>query len=230
MASTYLSRTSSVNSTSETKATLSVWIKKSSTSSDGSGQRLFGNTKTDDTDIRTVVFFDNYKFRLYNDGATRLLSTAQYRDFSAWYHLVIEWDLTQATASDRIKVYINGERITAFDTADYPAQNATNYIPNFGYMAVGANIYSGSPENYFDGYMSHFHFIDGTAYDASTFGETDANGVWTPKTSPSVTYGTNGFFLKFENSGSMGTDSSGNANNFTVNGTLTQTVDTPSNV
>jgi len=79
--------------------------------------------------------------------------------------------------------------------------------------------------------MTHMHFIDGTAYDASTFGETDATtGIWKPKTAPSVTYGTNGFFLKFENSGSMGTDSSGNGNNFTVNGTLTQTVDTPSNV
>jgi len=78
--------------------------------------------------------------------------------------------------------------------------------------------------------MSHVHWIDGTAYDASYFGETDATtGIWKPKTQPSVTYGTNGFFLKFENSGSMGTDSSGNANNFTVNGTLTQTVDTPTN-
>jgi hypothetical protein len=53
--------------------------------------------------------------------------------------------------------------------------------------------------------MTHFHFIDGTAYDASAFGETDATtGIWKPKTAPSVTYGTNGFFLKFENSGSMG--------------------------
>jgi hypothetical protein len=69
------------------------------------------------------------------------------------------------------------------------------------------------------------------AYDASTFGETDATtGIWKPITEPSVTYGNNGFFLKFENSGSMGLDSSGNANNFTVNGSLTQTVDTPSNV
>jgi hypothetical protein len=76
-----------------------------------------------------------------------------------------------------------------------------------------------------------FHFIDGTAYDASAFGETDATtGIWKPITEPSVTYGTNGFFLKFENSGSMGLDSSGNGNNFTVNGTLTQTVDTPTNV
>jgi len=79
--------------------------------------------------------------------------------------------------------------------------------------------------------MSHYHFIDGTAYDASAFGETDATtGIWKPKTAPSVTYGTNGFFLKFENSGAFGTDSSGNANNFSVNGTMTQTIDTPSNV
>ena len=63
------------------------------------------------------------------------------------------------------------------------------------------------------------------------FGETDSTtGIWKPKTAPSVTYGTNGFFLKFENSGAFGTDSSGNANNFTVNGTMTQTIDTPSNV
>ena len=79
--------------------------------------------------------------------------------------------------------------------------------------------------------MSHIHFIDGTAYPASTFGETDATtGIWKPKTAPSVTYGTNGFFLKFENSGAFGTYSSGNSNTFTVNGTMTQTIDTPSNV
>ena len=83
---------------------------------------------------------------------------------------------------------------------------------------------------YFNGSMTHFHFIDGTAYDASTFGETDStSGIWKPKTAPSVTYGTNGFFLKMENSGAMGTDSSGNSNTFTVSGTLTQNVDTPSN-
>ena len=95
-------------------------------------------------------------------------------------------------------------------------------------MAIGKWVTSAY---YHNGSMSHVHFIDGTAYDADTFGETDATtGIWKPKTAPSVTYGTNGFFLKFENSGAFGTDSSGNANNFTVNGTMTQTIDTPSNV
>jgi len=78
--------------------------------------------------------------------------------------------------------------------------------------------------------MAHFHFIDGTAYDADTFGQTDATtGIWKPK-GFNGSYGTNGFFLKFENSGAFGTDSSGESNNFTVNGTMTQTIDTPSNV
>jgi hypothetical protein len=79
--------------------------------------------------------------------------------------------------------------------------------------------------------MTHVHYTDGQSYAASTFGETDStSGIWKPKTSPSVTYGSKGFFLKFENSGSMGTDSSGNGNNFTtIGGTLTQSPDTPSN-
>ena len=79
--------------------------------------------------------------------------------------------------------------------------------------------------------MAHYHFVDGTAYDASTFGETDSTtGIWKPKTSPSVTYGTNGFFLDFADSSAMGDDESGNTNDYTVSGTMTQTIDTPSNV
>jgi hypothetical protein len=82
---------------------------------------------------------------------------------------------------------------------------------------------------YFDGSMSHIHFIDGTAYDATAFGEYDANGVWKIKTSPSVTYGTNGFFILKD--GNSVTDQSPNSNNFTVaGGTLTNTEDNPSNV
>jgi hypothetical protein len=124
------------------------------------------------------------------------------------------------------KCWVNGVQ---YSMSAYPAQNLDtgyNYthIHNIGRYASGGTGYSSF-------LMSHFHQIDGTAYDASAFGEFDATtGIWKPKTAPSVTYGTNGFFLKFENSGTMGTDSSPNTNNFTVNGNLTQTVDTPSNV
>ena len=74
-----------------------------------------------------------------------------------------------------------------------------------------------------------FHNCDGYAYQASDFGETDStSGAWIAKTSPSVSYGTNGFFLKFA-SGATGTDSSGQGNNFTTVGTMTTTKDTPDN-
>jgi hypothetical protein len=143
------------------------------------------------------------------------------------YNIVYSVDTTQATDSNRIKLYINGVQETSFSTETYPSQNTSTEINNNG---ITYNIGSASSGQNFDGVMSHLHLADGTAYDASAFGEYDAQNVWKPKTQPSVTYGTNGFFLKFANSGSLGTDSSGNDNDFTVNGTGTQTLDTPSNV
>jgi len=152
-----------------------------------------------------------------------------FRDFNAWYHLVVGFDSTQATASDRINIYVNGEQITSFITQTYPSQNLDSVFNNASTRYIGRQQ---QQNGYWNGYMAHYHFIDGTQYAASDFGQTDSTtGIWIPKTAPSVTYGNNGFFLKFENSGAMGTDSSGNGNNFTVGGgTLTQTKDTPSNV
>jgi hypothetical protein len=149
-----------------------------------------------------------------------------FRDPSAWYHIVFAVDTTQATESNRLKCWVNGVQ---YSMSAYPAQNLDtgyNYthIHNIGRYASGGTGYSSF-------LMSHFHQIDGTAYDASAFGETDATtGIWKPKTAPSVTYGTNGFFLKFENSANMDLDSSPNNLTFSTSGNLTQTVDTPSNV
>ena len=148
-------------------------------------------------------------------------------------------DTTQSTASDRVKLYINGTQDTFskqwFASYSYPSQNDDNNVSNENSRAltIGRNyiIVHQSVFGHGDVSLTHIHFTDGTAYTASTFGETDStSGIWKPKTSPSVTYGTNGYFLKFENSGAMGTDSSGNTNTFTPAGTLTQNVDTPSNV
>jgi len=126
-----------------------------------------------------------------------------------------------------MRLYINGVEETSFTTDTNPSSGQDSQLNN----TTPINIGRINTTNYFNGSMAHVHFIDGTAYDADTFGETDATtGIWKPKFSPSVTYGTNGFFLKFENSGAFGTDSSGNANTFTVNGTMTQNIDTPSNV
>ena len=224
MASTYLTRT--LGSGDTQRWTISFWTKKMMASGSLLSVGTSGNYD--------MIYFNGNKFAYYSatGGADDffIYSEQVFRDSSAWYHIVLAIDTTQATSSNRAKLYVNGEQITTFDGSNvYPSQNFNVRINSSSQHNIGNRIYS-SDFN-FDGSMAHVHFTDGTAYDASTFGETDATtGIWKPKTAPSVTYGTNGFFLKFENSGSIGLDSSPNTNNFTVNGTLTQTVDTPSNV
>jgi hypothetical protein len=231
MASTYLSRT--IGSTGNRKiCTTSLWFKRASIDTVINKVLYFAGGGYLVSDYEWVGFSSN---QLYILGANSsavpyyvLTPTQVFRDVNAWYHLVYAIDTTQATASDRVKIWINGERVTAFSTETYPS---LNFDTQYNLSSNPTRIGNSESNQYFDGSMTHFNFIDGTAYDASTFGETDATtGIWKPNTSPSVTYGTNGFFLKFEDSGSMGLDSSPNGNNFTVSGTLTQTVDTPSNV
>jgi hypothetical protein len=226
MASTTLTRTPSSAGNQKTW-TLSAWVKNSY------GGMFFcvdsyGATKSIQCDLYQGADYLEIAQYASGSGAWSLKTNRLFRDRNAWYHIVLSVDTTQATSSDRVKIYINGVRETSFSTETYPSQNYDTGANSAVTHMIGNRP---SASIYFDGSMTHFHFIDGTAYDASTFGETDATtGIWKPKTAPSVTYGTNGFFLKFENSGSMGTDSSPNGNNFAVSGTLTQTVDTPSNV
>jgi hypothetical protein len=227
MASTYLQKTFS-SAGNRKKWTWSGWVKRSSTDSTDS---LFGCAgSTNQVNINIESSTNAVDFWVYSSGAYagRKTTNRKLRDCNGFYHIVVSYDSANATADDRMKIYINGERQTSFSTSTNPSQNLDGELNNNVVHQIGAN---GNNNNDFNGIMSHVHFIDGTAYDADTFGETDATtGIWKPKTAPSVTYGTNGFFLKFENSGAFGTDSSGNGNNFTVNGTMTQTIDTPSNV
>jgi hypothetical protein len=161
-----------------------------------------------------------------NDGTVR--TNRLFRDPNAWYHIVLAVDTTQATDSNRIKFYVNGVQETSMSTATYPAQNHQVYwnVGGTYYPRIGKRHASG---NEWDGSMSHIHHTDGTAYDATAFGEYDANGVWKIKTDVSVTYGTNGYFILKD--GNSVTDQSGQGNNWTVGGgTLTNTEDCPSNV
>jgi hypothetical protein len=227
MATTYLSKTPSSAGNRKT-FTFSTWIKRSKLSST---QTIFMGGQSDGNNNITVCQFqsaDTLRFYSYSSAFSfQLITDRLFRDTSAWMHILVAVDTTQATDSNRIKIYINGVQETSFSTETYPSQNFDTYINNNNLHTIG-NYNAGT--EYFDGSMTHFHFIDGTQYAASDFGESDStSGIWKPKTAPSVTYGTNGFFLKFENSGAMGTDSSGNSNTFTVSGTLTQNVDTPSN-
>jgi len=226
MASTYLNRTPS-SAGNRRIFTISTWLKGHDTAALGSGY-FFGAVNGSNTDTIGITA-SGLQVSVNSATSGALNSTRLFRDLSAFYHIVWSVDTTQATASNRMKVYVNGEQITDWDTETYPTQNYDFGVNNTVEHRVGA--LTGSTSNTFSGVMAHFHFIDGTAYAASAFGETDSTtGIWKPKTAPSVTYGTNGFFLKFASSGSLGTDSSGNGNNFTLNGSGTQTQDTPSNV
>ena len=225
MASTYLSRTPSSAGNRQT-FTISVWVKRSTT---GSENAICSAWDSDNISSHFNLRFTSSDTLNLQRWSSNITTNRLFRDVSAFYHLVLAVDTTQATDTNRVKLYVNGVQETSFSSATYPNQNDTLKFNSNVAHNIGRNLYS-SPSGLFDGSMTHFHFVDGTAYDASTFGESDStSGIWKPKTAPSVTYGTNGFFLKMENSGAMGTDSSGNSNTFTVSGNLTQNVDTPSN-
>jgi len=223
MASTNLTRTFTTP-TNNKIWTLSFWIKRSKLSS---AQFLFNTDGGNEEDRLSFNSGDGLVWFEQNSSAgtdADLTTNQVFRDTSGWYHIVLNRDSTQATASNRLKLYVNGSQVTSFATATYPSLNDNSRWNSAVLHEIGARNSTG----YFDGSMSHIHFIDGTAYDASYFGETDANGVWKAKGGANVTYGTNGFFI-LKDSGS-GTDQSGNGNNFTVGGTLTDTLDCPANV
>ena len=159
----------------------------------------------------------------------RLTTNGFIRDPSAWYHVVVRIDTTQGNSPNRAKMYINGSEVPFSEWYNYsqPDQNADTYLNAGDKHGIGANRTWSNQNvkyNYFGGYLAEFHFLDGTAYDASYFGETDsATGQWIPKEYTGGNYGTNGFYLKFaDNSGTtattLGKDSSGNSNNYTPYG------------
>jgi len=230
MASTYLTRTPSSNGNRKTW-TFSAWCKVQK----DSNETIF-DVGTNGSNNYTPFFFQNDQtIRLYEVvGGTlqsyNLITNRKFRDRNAWYHLVYRVDTTQSTASDRIRLYVNGVQETSFSTAAYPAQNYDTLKNSTSYanvIGVAADNYGA---NFYDGLMSHVHFCDGYSYAPTEFGETDSTtGEWKIKTSPNVQYGTNGFFILKD--GNSVTDQSGNSNNFTVGGgTLTKTEDNPSNV
>ena len=165
-------------------------------------------------------------------GATtgRTTSSAVYRDYSAWYHVLVAIDSTQATAANRIRSYINGSEITSFSSTTYPTQNTNMISTSMTTIRVGAGVDQTATTSYYDGYISEINYVDGQQLTPSSFGASNSSGVWYP-IAYQGTYGTNGFYLKFANSASLGTDSSGNTNNFTVNNltSVDQSTDTELN-
>jgi hypothetical protein len=217
-ASAYLNRTAGVAPTSNQKGTFSFWIKRGALST-ATEQWLFSCTAVN----RMGCFFgtsDRISMEYFN--GLYLTPTQVFRDPSAWYHLVVAIDSTQATTANRAKMYVNGVQVTAFFNEQYPAQNATFDWAANGQICFINQIFSSG--RYFDGYMAEFNYVDGQQLTPSSFGETDATtGVWQPA-KYTGTYGTNGFYLNFSDiattSGSnagLGKDFSGNANYWTTN-------------
>ena len=226
MASTYLTRTQSAGN--RKTFTISTWVKRSSITTN---QAMLSC----DTGVADDTGWIEFRFQGNGDSIhlsgydTNFFRTNRAcRDTNGWMHIVVAVDTTQATASNRIKLYVNGVQETSFATQTQPSQNAD--LPfNTNNIAINLGKHPTNSSNYFDGSMSHFHFIDGTAYDASSFGETDTTtGEWKAKTSPSVTYGNNGFLILKD--GNTITDQSSNSNDFTLGGgTLTDLKDNPDN-
>jgi hypothetical protein len=145
------------------------------------------------------------------DSTNYFLVTSQvFRDTSAWYHITWAIDTTQATAANRVKLYVNGVQVTAFSTEEYPPQNSDTNLNNAIVHWIGRFWESGF-ESPFNGYLADTYFVDGTALDPTSFGEFK-NGVWIPK-AYTGSYGTNGFHLEYDGNAN---DSSGTGNNWTA--------------
>jgi len=213
--------------------TLSLWVKRAS--GFGTFQSFLG--------VNNGVG-DSVAFELGFDTSNRLVglpwnfyffkTNALFRDPSAWYHIVFAFDTTQATSTNRFKLYVNGVEVTDFNTTTYPGLN-TNWVVNstashrFGLVNY---ISAGGINRRFDGYLSEITFIDGQQLDATSFGEFDGDsGIWKPIDVSGLTFGTNGYYLQFQDSSALGDDTSGNSNDFTVNNltSIDQTTDTCTN-
>jgi len=228
MATTYLTRTFG-SPTNRKIFTWSAWVKRQNFGITENNNALFSGYLN--SSVRSTLRFNTDKLNFQDtEGSVEIITNRLFRDVNAWYHIVVAVDTTQATASNRVKFYVNGEQETSFAQADYPAQNSNLLMGGNDIHYINARNASGSVDSIDDMCYSHIHFTDGTAYDASYFGSTDSTtGEWQINTSPSVTYGNNGFFILKD--GNSVTDQSGNSNNWTVGGgTLTNTEDCPSNV
>ena len=219
------SKTFSGSPTSTKKGTFSTWLKRAS--APGNETHAILVTGAGGGSSEQDIKFENNKLRLSGYSPSMDLTTTQlFRDTSAWYHIVVAWDTTQGTSTNRVKAYVNGEQITSFSTSTYPSQDQV--IAWFSNTENRIGLQSWNDNNVYNGYMAETIGIDGTTYAASDFGETK-NGVWVPKDASGLTFGNNGFYLNYASSGDLGNDVSGNNNDWTANNLAAsdQTGDSP---
>jgi hypothetical protein len=174
--SAYLSRTPASSAGNRKTWTWAGWVKKSKLKGGGGDYSTLFAAGTNNFVARfdTSEALEIYEFS--GSFTFNYITSAVYRDLSAWFHVVLAVDTTNGTASDRVKLYINGSRVTTFSTATNPSLNADGTVNT----TVAHYIGRASNDIYYDGYLADVHFIDGQALDPTSFGEFDANGVWQP--------------------------------------------------
>ena len=217
-ASAYFNRTFSTP-TDAKKWTFNRWVKRGSL---GARQSLF-SAGSSGTSYAHIEFKSDDTIQILSENSAtqfQLVTTQVFRDPSAWYNLHIIYDCANATSSDRLQLWINGVRVTAFSTATYPSTTPNNLFNTAIAHQIG--VFGNGFIAYFDGYQTELNFIDGQALIPSSFGEINTiTGVWQPK-KYTGTYGTNGFYLNFSDNSAataaaIGKDYSGNGNNWTPN-------------
>ena len=230
--SAYMSKTPSSGG-SDTIATFSAWVKRAATEEYNGIFTSYSST-TNYFEINFESSGDCLEVRgEFSDSfVLRKITNRKFRDPSAWYHICVIIDTTDGTAEDRVKIYVNGVRETSFSTNTNPGSSQDLKLNNTGYEhRVGRDEWS-SP-NYFNGYMAEVHWIDGTAKAVTDFGEFDSDSptIWKPKEYTGGSYGTNGFYLDFADSGNLGDDESGNTLDLaeTNLAAADQATDTPTN-
>ena len=210
------------------KWTLSLWFKRSLI--DGNEHVLMSRYVNANKYVTIKINGNNkIEYRVYNSAnQCRMTTTAVFRDVAAWTHFVIAQDSTLSTAGDRVKFFINGSRVTVFDTQTNFNQNVGGDFNTAAPHHIGA--YNGGDE--FQGYFAQVCFVDNVQYDADKFGEFDEDsGIWTPIDVSDLSTGATSFLLVFKDSSALGTDSSGDNNNFSVNNitAIDQVTDTCTN-
>jgi len=216
----YMSRTFGTP-TNRKKFTISFWLKRGNISISG-GMALFGSDGGNTSTFGTIHFTpqDSLAIQAANGSSDilNLVTHRKFRDVGAWYHICVIFDTTQSTNTDRVKLYVNGTQETSFSSNTYPSQNDEfllnqgSKVHSIGKFPYGADVLS------IDGYICEFVFIDGTTTSITDFGEFDEDSptIWKPIDVSGLTFGNNGCYLDFEDSGDLDDDESGNGNDFTA--------------
>jgi len=214
--------------------TFSCWVKRCNLKG-VNGQTIFA-AEVDGSNGTWILFDQDEKLRVGNlvSGSWQGLykTNRVFRDVSAWYNIVVVWDSGNATAGERIRIYVNGTEETSFTTETNPSADQDTWANQTASTAYFRHGYNAGYSVYTDMYLAEVVFIDGTVYAASDFGEFDEDSptIWKPKDVSGLTFGTNGYYLDFEDSANLGNDANGGTDFTETNlAAADSSTDTPTN-